>query len=333
MSVMKLKPACKDYLWGGNKLIRDFHKEYDGENLAETWELSCHPDNQYALKNEGQYGKTEIFQKRMENNTLLEVLNKVPVQRGDVLFIEAGTIHAIGKDIVVAEIQQNSNVTYRVFDYGRVDKAGKQRDLHIEKALAVINRIPIIRNKSAVPHLAKCDYFTVDKLNLDGKMMKKIIGTISEDSFANLLVMEGEGIITCNGESVDFGKGDSLFLPAGSGEFQVEGTCEALMTTIGEKASPVRIAVDMTSKQVQVGLLDTGYNCFSKEVLQIKKARAIRLPFKILAIPFLKFWKSRNCPYNYIAEKCFRRNGTGIPDVKAAEVGGEAGLIGAANLI
>jgi mannose-6-phosphate isomerase len=316
MSVLKLKPACKEYLWGGDRLIKEFHKEYDGEKLAETWELSCHPDgastivngpwagkslaeyidasgkevlgkncrrfqefpilikfidakdnlsiqvhpdNSYALKNESQYGKTEMwyvvdckegaflyygfakeidkdeFRERIENNTLLEVLNKVPVQKGDVFFIEAGTIHAIGKDIVIAEIQQNSNVTYRVYDYGRVDKEGKKRDLHIEKALEVTNRKPMLRSRSASPHLAKCDYFTVDKLNLDGRMMKKMVGMVTEDSFANLLIVEGKGAITCNGEQIDFAKGDSLFFPAGCGEFQLEGECEALISTIGEK--------------------------------------------------------------------------------------------------
>lgn len=351
MSVLKLQPACKEYLWGGNKLIQDFHKKYDGKKLAETWELSCHPDgpsiiesgpwggktlaeyiesdgietlgkncrrfeefpilikfidakddlsiqvhpdNSYALKNEGQYGKTEMwyvvdckegaflyygfskevdkeeFQRRIENNTLLEVLNKVPVQKGDVLLIEAGTIHAIGKDIVIAEIQQNSNVTYRVYDYGRVDKEGRQRDLHIEKALAVTNRIPLVRNKPATPHLAKCDYFTVDKLNLDGGILKKVSGTVTEDSFAHFLIVEGEGIVVCGGEKAVFKKGDSLFLPAGSGEFQVEGKCEALITTIGEKANPIRIAVDMTSKRIQAGLIDMNHVCLEKRTITIK---------------------------------------------------------------
>lgn len=358
MSVLKLRPACKEYLWGGNKLIHDFHKEFEGEKLAETWELSCHPDgpsviangsragatlaeyvescgievlgrncrrfeefpilvkfidakddlsvqvhpdNSYALKNEGQYGKTEMwyivdckegaflyygfakkmekeeFQRRIEDNTLLEVLNKVSVQRGDVLFIEAGTIHAIGKDIVIAEIQQNSNVTYRVYDYGRVDGEGRQRDLHIEKALAVTNRIPLVRNKPVSPHLAECDYFTVDKLNLDGRMLKKAGGTVSEDSFAHFLVVEGSGTIACGGEEVDFKKGDSLFLPAGSGEFQVEGKCEALITTIGEKANPIRIAVDMTSRQIQVGLVDMNHVCFAKKEMEIEREEDYRL--------------------------------------------------------
>ena len=61
MSILKLKPSCKDYLWGGSRLIKEYGKEYEGEVLAETWELSCHPDNRYALKNEGQYGKSEMW--------------------------------------------------------------------------------------------------------------------------------------------------------------------------------------------------------------------------------------------------------------------------------
>ena len=328
MALLKLSPSYKDYLWGGHRLVDDYNKQYEGEVLAESWELSCHPDgpstilnpayagltlaeyikkegkdvlgthcrrfkefpilikfidakdnlsvqvhpsNLFALKNEGQYGKTEMwyvmdckegsylyygfkrevtkeeFEKRIEEDTLLEVLNAVPVQRGDVLFIEAGTIHAIGKDIVIAEIQQNSNVTYRVYDYGRVGKDGKKRDLHIEKALAVTNRVPIIRKKTSDPHIASCDYFTVDKLNLDGTMMKTMSGFIGCESFASILIMDGQGTICSGGERMDYKKGDSFFLGAGSGAYEVTGTCEALITSIGEKASPIRIGIEIST--------------------------------------------------------------------------------------
>lgn len=317
MGLFKLAPSFKDYIWGGHRLVEEYHKAYEGKILAESWELSCHPDglstivngvnagktleeyiqengkqvlgshcqrfsqfpilikfidakenlsiqvhpnNQYALEHEHQYGKTEMwyvmdcgegaylyygfrreiskeeFRQRIQEDTLLEVLNPVPVQKGDVLFIEAGTIHAIGKDIVIAEIQQNSNVTYRVYDYGRVGKDGKKRDLHIEKALAVTNCIPIVRGKTCNPHIASCDYFTVDKLNLDGEVMSRMIGRIGEESFAGLLIMEGEGRIACGSEILPYQKGDSFFLPAGSGEYEIIGTCQALVTTVGEKA-------------------------------------------------------------------------------------------------
>lgn len=336
MSVLKLKPSCKDYLWGGHRLVEEYGKEYDGEILAETWELSCHPDgpstivngayagktleeyieaegkevlgtncrrfrdfpiltkfidakqdlsiqvhpdNRYALKNEGQYGKTEMwyvvdagkeaflyygfkkevskeeFARRIREDTLLEVLNAVPVQKGDVLFIESGTIHAIGKDILIAEIQQNSNVTYRVYDYGRVGKDGKKRDLHIEKAIAVTNRVPLIKSRSSYPHVADCDYFTVDKLNLDGRMMCRVEGTVSEESFVSILILDGEGVVSC-GNKVSYQKGDSLFLPAESGAYVIEGSCDALITTIRAKAAPVRIGIDIGGTDTKIGLVD-----------------------------------------------------------------------------
>lgn len=351
MSVLKLKPSCKDYLWGGRRLADEYGKEYDGDILAETWELSCHPDgpstivngeyagktleqyievagkevlgtncrrfrdfpilikfidakqnlsiqvhpdNRYALKNEGQYGKTEMwyvmdagkdaflyygfkkeiskeeFAKRIQEDTLLEVLNAVPVQKGDVLFIESGTIHAIGEDILIAEIQQNSNVTYRVYDYGRVGKDGKKRDLHIEKALDVTNRVPLIKSKSNYPHVADCDYFTVDKLNLDGQMMRRMEGFVSDESFVSILILDGEGKVSCGDQDmktgqnedieadmqVSYKKGDSLFLPAGSGAYVIEGSCDALITTIREKAAPVRIGIDIGGTDTKIGLVD-----------------------------------------------------------------------------
>lgn len=312
MSLLKLSPACKDYLWGGQKLKEDYHKTYDGDVLAETWELSCypdspstivngpaageslrdwisekgrdvlgrncsrfsdfpvlikfidaakdlsiqvHPDNAYAREHEGQMGKTEMwyvmeaeegaflyygfskeitkeeFKERIENNTLPEVLNKVPVQKGDVVFIESGTLHAIGKGLLIAEIQQNSNVTYRVYDYGRRDKNGKLRDLHIEKALQVTHTYPVKRVRSTDPHIASCDYFTVDKLTLSGELTDRISGFVSENSFAHFLFLNGEGRIACGGDDLYFRKGDSFFLPAGSGDYSITGTCEALVTT------------------------------------------------------------------------------------------------------
>ncbi|MCI6859100.1 MAG: class I mannose-6-phosphate isomerase [Eubacterium sp.] len=313
MAILKLKPTGKDYIWGGHKLVEKYGKEQTGDRLAETWELSCHPDgpsfitngpdagkslkeyidengkeclgtncerfedfpilikfidaqdnlsiqvhpdNKYALKNEGQYGKTEMwyvvdaeegaylyygfqeeiskeeFEKRIEEDTLTDVLNKAPVHKGDVFFIQSGTIHAIGKGIVIAEIQQNSNVTYRVYDYGRVGKDGKKRELHIQKALDVTNTAPVEKDSSHYPHIADCDYFTVDKLYLDGDNFATLKGVVSEKSFESILVLDGEGTITNQNETVSYNKGDSLFLPAGSGEYTISGKCDALVTTV-----------------------------------------------------------------------------------------------------
>ena len=354
MSILKLKPTCKDYIWGGHRLAEEYGIEYDGDVLAEAWELSCHPDgpsmilngpyagkslaeyietegrdvlgahcrrfrdfpiltkfidakqnlsiqvhpdNRYALKNEGQYGKTEMwyvvdagagaflyygfkkeitreeFAERIENDTLLEVLNAVPVQKGDVLFIESGTIHAIGQNILIAEIQQNSNVTYRVYDYGRVGRDGKKRDLHIEKALAVTNRVPIVKSARSYPHVADCDYFTVDKLNLDGRMMSKMEGVVSGESFVSILMLDGSGTITCGEEKVSYQKGDSLFLSAGSGAYEIEGSCDALITSIREKAGSVRLGIEVTSSDVRVGLVDVHQHMLASEVFPMEREK------------------------------------------------------------
>ncbi len=354
MSILKLKPTCKDYIWGGRRLAEEYGIEYDGDILAEAWELSCHPDgpsviangphagktlaeyidaegrdvlgthcrrfrdfpiltkfidakqnlsiqvhpdNRYALKNEGQYGKTEMwyvmdakegaflyygfrkeitkeeFARRIEEDTLLEVLNAVPVQKGDVLFIESGTIHAIGQDILIAEIQQNSNVTYRVYDYGRVGRDGKKRDLHIEKALAVTNRVPIVKSAKSYPHVADCDYFTVDKLNLDGRMMGKMEGIVSGEPFVSILILDGRGTISCGEEKVSYRKGDSLFLPAGSGAYEIEGNCDALITSIREKAGSVRLGIEITSSDVRVGLVDVHQHMLASETFPMEREK------------------------------------------------------------
>ncbi|MDD3360930.1 MAG: class I mannose-6-phosphate isomerase [Hespellia sp.] len=225
-------------------------------DAADDLSIQVHPGNEYALKNEHQYGKMEMwyivdceegasvyygfsrevsreeFEERIRNKTLLEVLNKVYVKKGDVLFIEPGTIHAIGKGNVIAEIQQNSNVTYRVYDYGRRDKNGKERDLHIDKALQVTQRIPIKNQKSFEPHIASCEYFTVDKLVLDGTIMKCMSGNVDSATFVSLLVIDGEGWIHAEGESIAFQKGDSLFVSADTGNYNIEGACEILITTL-----------------------------------------------------------------------------------------------------
>lgn len=313
MALLKLIPSYKDYLWGGRQLVKEYNKDFEGNTLAESWELSCHPDgpsriqngpysgktlqeyidtegcqvvgtdcrrfenfpiliklidakdnlsvqvhpdNAYAMKEKGQYGKTEMWyvleckegaciyygfnrevtpeelEKRIKENSLLEVLNAVQVHKGDVLFIEAGTIHAICKDIVLAEIQQNSNITYRVYDYDRTGVNGKKRELHVRQALDVVKRTPTGANKSSCPHVACCEYFTVDKLYLDGTVMKKMSGYVNEKSFVSVLFTEGTGTIQSQGERIEFRKGDSFFLSAGSGVYEIDGICEALITMV-----------------------------------------------------------------------------------------------------
>ena len=319
MYPIKLKPAFKDYLWGGTRLRDDFGKGCDFDKIAESWELSCHkdgnsvvadgefagltlaqyiekegksvlgtncekfenfpiliklidakdnlsvqvhPNNEYAQRVEGEYGKTEMwyvvdcdegasllygfkhnitkeeFRERIENNTLLEVTNSVPVKKGDVFFIEAGTLHAIGKGILIAEIQQNSNTTYRIYDYGRVGADGKPRQLHIDKAVDVTNLCPAKPYPQSEPvdmggwtkkRLAKCEYFTVDVINVDTSAALEA----DKSSFVNILVLDGGCVLSSEGnDAVELKKGDSVFIPAGLGKFELTGKCSAVMTHI-----------------------------------------------------------------------------------------------------
>ena len=211
--------------------------------------IQVHPDDELAKKRHNSMGKTEMwyvldcepgaflyygfdheiskaeFEERIKNNTLTEVLNAVPVHKGDCFFIPAGTLHAICKGIVIAEVQQNSNVTYRVYDYGRVGADGKPRALHVEKALDVTLRTPPVKHDFG-NHLAQGEYFTVDAKN------GAFEDTADEKSFVSLLVTDGEGELTCGGETVVVKKGDSFFLPAGSGSYAVRGTCQTLVTRV-----------------------------------------------------------------------------------------------------
>ncbi|MBP3853272.1 MAG: ROK family protein, partial [Erysipelotrichaceae bacterium] len=141
-------------------------------------------------------------------------------------------------------------------DYGRKGADGKERDLHIEQALEVTNRVPIINRNENYPHIADCDYFTVDKLNMDGIHTSRTQGTVTKESFLSILILDGEGIIRCQGEALPYKKGDSFFLPAASGDWQMEGVCDALLTTIREKEDPMRIGINIGSHDIQIGIVD-----------------------------------------------------------------------------
>lgn len=317
MEILKLKPVLKDYIWGGERLKKDFGFESDLERVAEGWMLSCHkdgkntvdggeydgltldcviekagrerlvgtrsldfpyfpvliklidakdnlsiqvhPDNEYAQRVEGEFGKTEIwyvldaaegaqliygfkkeitseeFGKAIENNTLTDVLNTVNVKKGDLFFIEAGTVHAIGKGVLIAEIQQNSNSTYRVYDYGRVGADGKPRELHIKKAVDVsvtkppkydIKPMgkPMDKGNYVSTLLTQCDLFTVNHYDVKSILQLKT----DEKSFNHILVTDGSG--TINGRELK--KGDSFFVPANYGEYEIDGICELIITNI-----------------------------------------------------------------------------------------------------
>lgn len=221
--------------------------------------IQVHPDNEYAQRVEGEFGKTEIwyvidaaegaeliygfkkkisrdeFKRAIEENTLTDVLNRVKVKKGDLFFIEAGTVHAIGKGVLIAEIQQNSNSTYRVYDYGRLGADGKPRELHIDKAVDVSVTEPpkydtkplgekITAHNADSTLLTKCDLFTVNHYDVK----TEITLDATKESFNHILVIDGSGEI----DGMPLKKGDSFFVPAGYGNYKISGKCEIIVTNI-----------------------------------------------------------------------------------------------------
>ncbi len=219
--------------------------------------VQVHPDNKYALEHEGEYGKTEMwyivdcepdseiiygfkdkiskkeFRNAIENNTLLYKVNRVPVKKGDVFFIKAGTLHAIGKGILIAEIQQNSNTTYRVYDYGRKDSNGNTRELHIDKAVDVTKLKPLELPERNPENklLARCKYFRTYKENIDSESHWHK----NKNSFTHILVIDGEGtLFSSEGYftyNMKFTKGESIFVPAGI-RWLINGKCSIIYTVI-----------------------------------------------------------------------------------------------------
>ncbi len=283
MEVVKLKPAIKNYIWGGRKL-KEAGKHSVFDSISECWELSfhkdgptiidsgeyknknlcdivckedlgtnlssfkffpcliklidsgdnlsvqVHPSDEYALKYENSYGKTEMWYildaekgagiylgfKNNENlkdisdslnkGTILDKLNFFEVKKGESYFIESGTIHAIGKGVTLIEIQQNSNLTYRLYDYNRVDKNGNKRELHIEKALNVINLNKFKKKEFSNNIIGECKYFSSSRIDFENDYYLKA----DSKSFISITFIEGKGMVN----DMVFEKYDSFFIPA-----------------------------------------------------------------------------------------------------------------------
>lgn len=238
-------PACG----GGLPVLIKFIDA--GKDLS----IQVHPDDVYAYSHEGQPGKTEMWyvldaqpgasliygfahdmneervRKSIVNGHLLRHLQSVPVHKDDVFFIRPGTIHAIGAGVLIAEIQQSSNLTYRVYDYGRKDKNGKERELHVDKAMEVLNfkEEPQVRQQmrimryqlgSASEALCRCRYFQVDRVLISSQH----VCWVENNSFQVLLVLEGALTVG----TLNVKKGDCVFLPAGIGRVPVLGRGQLL---------------------------------------------------------------------------------------------------------
>lgn len=231
-------------------------------DAKEDLSVQVHPDDDYARKHEHQNGKTEMwyvidadegsnliygFQHKVskkilanaiKKGTLDKHLQKVNVHKGDVFYVPSGTVHGIGAGLLIAEIQESSNVTYRVYDYDRVDKSGKKRELHFDKAVQVMdmNAAADVKQKPRIiKHypgcsrelLCRCKYFEVERI----QVTKAFSFSVKDESFQVLMCLDGEGKIETMDENlkpVRFMKGRTMFLPAGLGRCLVVGEATVL---------------------------------------------------------------------------------------------------------
>ena len=306
MNILKLEPCCKNYIWGGTRLPEGYGKRSEARPVAESWELSLHPDGEtqvngvplhacvtpealgencakfsffpmliklidakenlsvqvhpddsYALARENSLGKTEAWyiveaaegagiylgfrravsreevERAIAEGTLCELMNFYPVRQGECYFIPAGTIHAIGAGCLIYEVQQNSNLTYRVYDYNRRDKNGNLRELHVEKALQVLrfekHEKPAPSPTYSEQHvLAECPYFRATQYTVSGS------GTLQapQRSFLCITCVKGQG--TLAGQAVCCG--DSFFVPAGFGELLLTGEMQLVCAEVPHAA-------------------------------------------------------------------------------------------------
>lgn len=229
-------------------------------DACDNLSVQVHPDDDYGLKNANSLGKTEMwyvidakpgaqlvyglkqgvtnemFAKAIDDGKVEDMLNYVPVKKGDVFFIPSGLVHAIGAGILLAEIQQNSNITYRVYDYNRLGNDGKPRELHVKDALNVIvnrseeeiDKIRYSKGKSISSNLANCDYFNVCMYDVKSAMFFNV----DQKSFNSLLCLDGEGTIFCDNKTYPLTKGDSYFIPAGIGGYVVNGNVSVIVSKI-----------------------------------------------------------------------------------------------------
>ena len=226
--------------------------------------VQVHPDDDFARNHEnGQNGKSEMWyvldaqkgtklvyglqhdcteqelRQAIADGTLMNHLQQVPIRKNDLFFIRAGTIHAIGAGALVTEIQENSNLTYRLYDYDRVGKDGQKRELHIDKALQVANlqssaeprqplRVLKYRQGVASELLTRCKYFEVYRMLVNSERRQQVHYRADEVSFRVLLCVDGCGTIRFDGGEITFYKGDCIFVPANSAVLTIHGQAQFL---------------------------------------------------------------------------------------------------------
>jgi len=223
-------------------------------DAREDLSIQVHPNDALAKERHNSFGKTEMwyimqadddariivgfkeksnaneYVENLKNKTLLSILDDVKVKSGDVFFLETGTVHAIGAGLVVAEIQQTSDITYRIYDFDRVDAQGNGRELHIDQALDAINYEKVDTYKEYTKEVNQsnvvvdCPYFTTNFVPLDGEVSIKK----SSETFTVYMCVEGSFELVYNGEKYHYKKGDTVLIPAAIDTFVLNGKASIL---------------------------------------------------------------------------------------------------------
>ena len=227
-------------------------------DAKEDLSIQVHPNDALAKERHNSFGKTEMwyvmqaddnarlvvgfkdktnkkdYQEHIENKTLVTILNETPVKKGDAFFLETGTVHAIGAGVLIAEIQQTSDITYRLYDWDRLDANGVGRELHTDLALDAINFEPtntklnydVVKNKSV--NLVECPFFKTNILQISEKYNWKK----TKESFTVLMCTEGSFTINMLHFQSEFKKGDTVLIPAIIDSFEIIGEATLLEITI-----------------------------------------------------------------------------------------------------
>ena len=222
--------------------------------------IQVHPNNEVAVRHGAPHGKTEMwfimpseqdavvysglkdtltpeqYRQMVAEDTITEAIAKYPAKEGDVFFLPAGRIHAIGAGCFLAEIQQTSDVTYRIYDYGRRDSEGKLRELHTEKAAESIDyhvetdyRTHYVTKRNRGVSLVHCQHFTTALYDLDEPMT---LDYSELDSFVVLIALSGKGTLSTDDYEQPFAMGDTILLPATTKQVHINGTVKFLETYV-----------------------------------------------------------------------------------------------------
>lgn len=246
----------------GSKSIEKFGLEFPllfkFLDAKEDLSIQVHPNDELAKLRHNSFGKTEMwyvmqadetarlvvgfknkinkeeYLKHLESKTLVTILNETPVQKGDAFFLETGTVHAIGAGVLIAEIQQTSDVTYRLYDWDRVDANGIGRELHNDLAVDAINynetntKVSYNKGRNESVNLVECPFFTTNVIEVS----EKYIWKKRKESFTVFMCTEGSFVIVTSDFTFKFKKGDTVLIPAIIEEFEIIGETSLLEITI-----------------------------------------------------------------------------------------------------